>query len=48
LDAVKIGASDIHFEPEELFLRLRYRLDGVMMQIRSFHREHWSPISHRL
>ncbi len=48
LDAVKVGASDIHFEPEELFLRLRYRVDGVMAQIRSFHREHWSPISHRL
>jgi general secretion pathway protein E/type IV pilus assembly protein PilB len=47
LDAVKVGASDIHFEPEELFLRLRYRMDGVMTQIRSFHREHWSPISQR-
>jgi general secretion pathway protein E/type IV pilus assembly protein PilB len=48
LDAVKTGASDIHFEPEELFLRLRYRIDGVMSQIRSFHHEHWSPISQRL
>jgi type IV pilus assembly protein PilB len=48
LDAVKVGASDIHFEPEELFLRLRYRIDGTMSQIRSFHREHWSPISQRL
>ncbi len=48
LDAVKVGASDIHFEPEELFLRLRYRIDGTMTQVRSFHREHWSPISHRL
>ena len=48
LDAVKTGASDIHFEPEELFLRLRYRIDGAMSQIRSFHHEHWSPISQRL
>jgi general secretion pathway protein E/type IV pilus assembly protein PilB len=48
LDAVKLGASDIHFEPEELFLRLRYRIDGAMSQIRSFHHEHWSPISQRL
>ncbi len=48
LDAVKVGASDIHFEPEELFLRLRYRIDGVLSQIRSFHREHWPAISQRL
>jgi type II secretory ATPase GspE/PulE/Tfp pilus assembly ATPase PilB-like protein len=48
LDAVKVGASDIHFEPEELFLRLRYRIDGALSQIRSFHREHWSAIAQRL
>ncbi len=48
LDAVKVGASDIHFEPEELFLRLRYRIDGVLSQIRSFHHEHWAAISQRL
>ena len=30
-DAVKREASDIHFEPEESFLRLRYRIDGVLM-----------------
>ena len=29
-DAVKIGASDLHFEPEENFVRLRYRKDGVL------------------
>src|SRR5690606_2105245 len=29
-DAVKRGASDIHFEPEEGFLRFRYRIDGVL------------------
>ncbi len=48
LDAVKVGASDIHFEPEELFLRLRYRIDGALSQIRSFHREHWTAIAQRL
>ena len=32
-DAVKRGASDIHFEPEEGFLRFRYRIDGVLKQI---------------
>ena len=47
-DAVKREASDIHFEPEEGFLRLRYRIDGVLRQIRSLHRDYWSAIVVRL
>ena len=47
-DAVKRGASDIHFEPEQEFLRIRYRIDGVLRQIRSLHRDHWAPIAVRL
>ena len=47
-DAVKRGASDIHFEPEEGFLRFRYRIDGVLRQIRSLHKNYWSAISVRL
>ena len=47
-DAVKRGASDIHFEPEESFLRLRYRIDGVLRQIRSLHKDYWSAIAVRL
>ncbi|MDP3954158.1 MAG: GspE/PulE family protein [bacterium] len=31
--ALKIGASDIHFENEEKSLRLRYRVDGVLADI---------------
>lgn len=31
--ALKIGASDIHFEPEKASIRLRYRLDGVLSDI---------------
>ncbi len=34
--ALKIGASDIHFEPEEHEVRLRYRLDGVLTDIVAF------------
>jgi type IV pilus assembly protein PilB len=34
--ALKIKASDIHFEPEEKNIRLRYRLDGVLHDIISF------------
>jgi type IV pilus assembly protein PilB len=47
-DAVKLGASDIHFEPEKGFLRIRYRIDGVLQQIRSLHKDFWSAISVRL
>ncbi len=47
-DAVKHGSSDIHFEPEEGFLRLRYRIDGVLRQIRSLHKDYWSAIVVRL
>ncbi len=48
IDAIKTGASDIHFEPEGSFLRLRYRIDGLMTQIRSFHRDYWSAIAVRI
>ena len=33
------GASDVHFEPEETQVRLRYRLDGVLVDILSFDHE---------
>lgn len=48
MDAVKRGASDIHFEPEYAFLRIRYRIDGVMQQIRSLHKTYWPGIAVRL
>jgi len=48
VDAIKSGASDIHFEPESTFLRLRYRIDGQMTQIRSFHRDYWNAMVVRL
>jgi type IV pilus assembly protein PilB len=32
-DAVKMGASDIHVEPYETFVRIRYRLDGVLREV---------------
>ena len=47
-DAVKHGASDIHFEPEAGFVRIRYRVDGVMRQIRSFHIDYWAAIVVRI
>jgi len=47
-DAVKSGASDIHIEPEEGFIRVRYRIDGVLRQIRSLHRKFLSAIVVRI
>lgn len=48
VDAVKRGASDIHFEPEYAFLRVRYRIDGVLEQVRSLHKNYWPGIAVRL
>ncbi len=36
LDAIKMGASDLHFEPYEKSYRIRFRMDGVL-------REHTRP-----
>ena len=33
MDAIAAGVSDIHFEPYEKFYRVRYRLDGVLMEM---------------
>jgi type IV pilus assembly protein PilB len=35
LDAVRIGASDIHFEPYEKRYRVRYRTDGILQEVSS-------------
>jgi type II secretory ATPase GspE/PulE/Tfp pilus assembly ATPase PilB-like protein len=48
VDAVKRGASDLHFEPEFAFLRIRYRIDGVLEQIRSLHKNYWPGIAVRI
>ncbi len=47
-DAVSRSASDIHFEPEEQFLRVRYRIDGVLRPVRSLSKSHWMAILVRL
>src|SRR6187549_2039967 len=33
LDAIRRGASDIHFEPYEKIYRVRYRMDGILKEI---------------
>ncbi len=47
-EAVKRGASDVHFEPEAAFLRVRYRIDGELEPMRSLHRKYWPAIAVRL
>jgi type II secretory ATPase GspE/PulE/Tfp pilus assembly ATPase PilB-like protein len=47
VDAVKRGASDIHFEPEYAFLRVRYRIDGVLETVRSLHKTYMAGITVR-
>lgn len=47
-EAVQQSASDIHFEPEADFLRIRYRVDGVLRQVRSVHKSLWPAMVVRI
>jgi general secretion pathway protein E/type IV pilus assembly protein PilB len=47
-DAVKRDASDVHFEPEANFLRIRYRIDGMLRQIRALHKSYWPAMAVRI
>ncbi len=42
------GASDVHFEPEETQVRLRYRLDGVLVDVVTFDHETYKLMLSRL
>ena len=33
VDAIRLGASDLHFEPYEKIYRVRYRVDGILQQV---------------
>jgi general secretion pathway protein E/type IV pilus assembly protein PilB len=48
VDAIHRGASDIHFEPEGTFLRLRYRIDGQLVQVLTLHKDYWMAIAVRV
>jgi general secretion pathway protein E/type IV pilus assembly protein PilB len=48
VDAVKRGASDIHLEPEYAFVRIRYRIDGVLETVRSLHKTYLPGITVRV
>lgn len=45
---VKMKASDIHFEPQEKEVRLRYRIDGVLQDIGNFPHEIYRSVLSRI
>ena len=47
-DAYTRRASDIHLEPEAGFIRIRYRIDGVLHQVKLLHRSHWPALLTRI
>lgn len=43
-----LGGSDIHLEPEDNVVRMRYRLDGVLMEVLTFDHPTYALISSRV
>lgn len=48
VDAIKKGASDVHFEPYENVLRVRCRMDGTLHELMSLDGKFTSPVLSRL
>lgn len=46
--SIATGASDIHLEPEENYVRLRYRLDGMLTDILDFDRDTFKLLLSRI
>ena len=46
--ALSLGASDVHLEPEEESVRMRYRLDGVLTEVTRFDAATYALISSRI
>jgi type IV pilus assembly protein PilB len=47
-DAFDQEASDIHLEPEKRFLRVRFRVDGVLREVHMLHASVWPALVVRL
>ena len=47
-EAIRENASDIHIEPDELFVRIRFRVDGILINKTIVHKNYWSSICVRL
>ncbi len=48
IDAIKKGASDVHFEPYEKTLRVRYRLDGTLHEMMNLATKFINPVVSRV
>ncbi|MDP2648395.1 MAG: GspE/PulE family protein, partial [bacterium] len=46
--ALSLGASDVHLEPQEDDIRMRYRLDGVLVDIMTFDQPTYALIASRV
>ena len=47
-EAIRCNASDIHIEPDEMFVRIRMRIDGVLINKTIVHKNYWSGICVRI
>ncbi len=47
-DAIRLAASDIHFEPQEKIIIVRFRVDGVMHEAGRIPREYFEGIVNRI
>ena len=48
IDAIKKGASDVHFEPYEKAFRVRYRLDGTLYEMMNLAMKFRNPVLSRV
>ena len=46
--ALKTNASDIHYEPEENFVRLRFRIDGLLHEIFRIEKSTWTNLNNQI
>lgn len=47
-DAIAVGASDIHIEPYEDIVRIRYRIDGMLYENTAFSPKMYPAVSTRI
>ncbi|MCJ7612666.1 MAG: type IV-A pilus assembly ATPase PilB [Candidatus Aminicenantes bacterium] len=48
LEAIKKGASDVHFEPYEMSFRIRYRIDGTLYEMMNLPMKYKNPVVSRV
>ena len=46
--AIRKGASDLHFQPENQTVTIRYRLDGILKVLQVLHKSYWPQLCVRL